>query len=154
MEKMCNRCSKKLEDKEVYKSCSSCRTNKNLAAKERYKKNPEKYKAIARKQHDENREKINKKAHEWRKNLRLSVLNHYSNGKLKCACCGENTYDFLTVDHVNNNGTKERKESGGGGHHNYRRIIKLNFPEGYQILCFNCNCGRAKTKDKICPHKL
>ena len=26
-----------------------------------------------------------------------------------------------------------------------------NFPEGFQVLCFNCNCGKARNKG-ICPH--
>ena len=90
----------------------------------------------------------------WRDKIKAQVISHYSNGKMNCACCGENTREFLTVDHINNDGTKQRKLFTGGGHHNYRFIIKNKFPVGYQILCYNCNCGRARTKDKICPHKL
>jgi hypothetical protein len=26
----------------------------------------------------------------------------------------------------------------------YRRIIKLNFPSSYTILCYDCNCVRGK----------
>jgi hypothetical protein len=91
--------------------------------------------------------------------MRDRIISHYSNGKNECACCGENTPLFLTIDHINNNGSKERmlfgkRNGSSGGHHNYRRIIKNNFPIGYQILCYNCNCGRARTETKICPHKL
>ena len=30
-----------------------------------------------------------------------------------------------------------------------------NYPDGFQILCYNCNCGRAFNRDNhnICPHK-
>jgi hypothetical protein len=32
------------------------------------------------------------------------------------------------------------------------RFYKNNFPRGYRILCYNCNCGRA-LNNGICPHK-
>lgn len=89
----------------------------------------------------------------WRNKIKLEVIKFYSKGKMNCACCGEDTPEFLTVDHIANNGTAERKKFTGGGHHNYRYIIKNNFPKGYRIMCFNCNCGRARTADKICPHE-
>lgn len=89
----------------------------------------------------------------WRESLKKKVISYYSGGKMCCACCGESIPEFLTVDHINNDGTQERKMSASGGHHNYRKIIKKHFPNGYQILCYNCNCGRARTKDKVCPHK-
>ena len=89
----------------------------------------------------------------WRESIKNKVIFYYSDGKMCCKCCGETIPEFLTVDHINNNGTQERKTYTGGGHHNYRFIIKNNYPEGYQILCYNCNCGRARTKDKVCPHK-
>lgn len=86
--------------------------------------------------------------------MRFSLIDHYSKGKMVCACCGEGTYIFLTLDHINNNGTSERKKYAGGGHQHYRWIIKNGMPDGYQVLCYNCNCGRAKTEDKKCPHEL
>jgi len=112
------------------------------ASKEWVKNNPEKRKLIQK--------KSNKKVRDLRK---LQVINHYSNGTMKCACCGESIIEFLTIDHIHNNGSKERKKTGGGTVF-YYWIVKNNFPEGLQILCFNCNCGRNLTKDKICPHKL
>lgn len=89
----------------------------------------------------------------WRQNMRMSILSYYSGGTMSCACCGEMILEFLTLDHMNNNGTAERKKYANGGHQHYRRIIKLGYPEGFQVLCYNCNCGRAKTRDKVCPHK-
>ena len=90
----------------------------------------------------------------WRNELRHKVISYYSNGLNCCACCGETIDEFLTVDHLNNNGSKERKLYTNGGHHNYRFIIKNNYPPGYVIHCYNCNCGRARRLDKICPHKI
>lgn len=91
----------------------------------------------------------------WREKNRRIVLEYYSKGRPFCACCGEDIYDFLTIDHLHNNGVQERKQSNGGGHHNYRFIIKSGFPDEYQVLCYNCNCARGKRNlNFTCPHKM
>jgi hypothetical protein len=71
----------------------------------------------------------------------------------KCACCGETTERFLTVDHINNDGAQDRLKSSGQqrGGNNYRKLLK-DKRDDIQILCFNCNCGRA-LNGGICPHK-
>ncbi len=75
------------------------------------------------------------------KKIKLDVLYHYSNGTLKCGCCGENDFNSLTIDHINNDGAKHRKKiSIGSGQSIYQWLIKNNFPEGFQVLCMNCNC--------------
>jgi len=89
---------------------------------------------------------------QWNAKLKLEVLSHYSGNLPKCACCGEAVIEFLTIDHMDDNGAENRKITGHGSKF-YKWLVKNNFPEGYQVLCYNCNCGRAKTKDKICPHK-
>lgn len=43
---------------------------------------------------------------------RLAALTYYSNGTLKCACCGDGHIEFLTIDHINGDGNKHRKEIG------------------------------------------
>lgn len=74
----------------------------------------------------------------------------------KCICCGEKNHKFLTLDHVNNDGNVHRKQNGGviGGKsiHIYRWVIKNNYPNTIQLMCYNCNCGRDKNGG-ICPHK-
>lgn len=80
------------------------------------------------------------------------VLTYYGNGKLACICCGENMYEFLTIDHINNNGSQQRKIVRRTGHNLYRYLIKSKYPLGYQTLCFNCNSGKQVNKG-ICPHK-
>lgn len=79
----------------------------------------------------------------------LAVLDAY--GGRHCACCGEKNILFLTVDHINGGGAKHRKSIGNG--HIYRWLKRQGYPIGYQILCFNCNCGRARNGG-ICPHKV
>lgn len=91
----------------------------------------------------------NKYKREKRTRLRLETLNYYSNGLMKCACCGESQERFLTLDHINNDGWKDKKKYG-------RSVMdvvkKQGYPSGYQVLCYNCNCGRAHNKG-VCPHE-
>ena len=74
----------------------------------------------------------------------------------KCACCGDKNIIFLTVDHINGNGSEHRKSIQSNykmtGTNFYRWLRKHNYPkDNYQILCFNCNF--AKHTLGICPHQ-
>lgn len=86
---------------------------------------------------------------------RKQVLDVYGH---KCACCGEHRYHFLTIDHVNNDGSKHRAELSGGKRNTgvalkvLRYIINHGYPDTFRILCYNCNCGRARNGG-ICPHE-
>lgn len=87
----------------------------------------------------------------WIIKTRKEVLTHYGNGKLSCVCCNENTYQFLTLDHINNNGQEERKKY--GSNNNIISMLKTKgYPKGYQTLCWNCNLGKRSNKG-TCPHK-
>lgn len=70
----------------------------------------------------------------------------------KCVCCGEETLEFLTIDHINNDGAEDRRQNGRkSGGKLYRWLIKNNFPkEDYQLLCYNCNCSKGFFG--YCPH--
>ena len=93
-----------------------------------------------------NREKIQAKQKRSYCKAKDAVFNHY--GK-SCSCCGETEYLFLTVDHVKNNGGgRDRKLR---GFQMYKFIIAQGFPEDFQVLCWNCNSGRARNGG-ICPH--
>ena len=94
----------------------------------------------------ENPDKVQAAQRRTREKLRTSVFEHYGN---KCACCGEDRWEFLTIDHINGDGRKHKKEV-RNRLHSWLRLN--NYPVGYQVLCFNCNCGRSINKG-ICPHK-
>jgi hypothetical protein len=99
----------------------------------------------------ENRAKRDKHMKEYVVSIRRDLLDIYG---WKCACCGEDNASFLTLDHINGDGYKERAER-GGGLREFRRAIKSYDPTKYQILCYNCNQGRAHHGiDGLCPHKL
>ncbi len=54
--------------------------------------------------------------------------------------------EWLTIDHINNDGAAHRKEIGEGGTNFYRWLRKNNYPLGFRTLCWNCNCGCRKLK--------
>lgn len=76
-----------------------------------------------------------------------------------CACCGETELVFLTIDHINSNGAEHRREIAAergsrwlqAGAPTYRWLRDNSFPEGFQVLCANCNCGR-QWNGGVCPH--
>lgn len=80
------------------------------------------------------------------------VFDHYGRA---CICCGESIGEFLTIDHVNNNGNKERYASNGKritGIQLYSLLVTRGFPGGYQTMCMNCNFGK-RMNNGVCPHK-
>ena len=84
------------------------------------------------------RERIQK----YRHIMKLKVLIHYG---FKCAMCGYENIDALTVDHINDDGYLQYES---GGHTLYRWLIKNNYPPGFQILCANCQMIKKKQKDR------
>ena len=78
-----------------------------------------------------------------RAKLRKIVFDHYGN---KCCECGETIAPFLTLDHANNDGNVHRTKLGNrvAGVALYNEIISSGFPDRFQILCFNCNCGKQR----------
>lgn len=112
-------------------------------------KNAEKIKQQKREWYKKHGDRENKrKKDEW-KRLKLEVLTHYSNGTPKCVCCGENHIEFLTMNHISGGGNKHMKEIGASNF--YRWLKKNNFPEGFNVMCMNCNFALGKFG--YCPHK-
>lgn len=72
-----------------------------------------------------------------------------------CFCCGERNEEFLTIDHVNNDGWKERQFGRSPGVASYYTILKAGANlKDYRILCYNCNCSRHRRQDKKCVHEI
>ncbi len=110
-------------------------------------------------------EKNRLRARDWytenRDRARMNVKTRYEKARAEmlvafgpfCACCGETEPKFLTIDHINNDGGVHRRELGGSASSIVFDLQKRGFPKGeFQLLCYNCNCGRARNGG-ICPHK-
>ena len=80
-----------------------------------------------------------------RAELKRKAINEYGG---KCACCNEMNIKFLTLDHINNDGFKETKSHRADI---YRLAIKNNLKNKLQIMCYNCNLGKARNNG-VCPH--
>ncbi len=83
----------------------------------------------------------------WRE-LRHAAIMHY--GGYRCRCCGETEPKFLTLDHVKNDGSAHRKIIGRSGLLAW--LKDHDYPEGFQVLCMNCNHGKA-LNGGVCPHQ-
>lgn len=124
-----------------------------LWSKNYWRKHQQSYRVKARESYYRNRDSI--LAHHKQSYIRdkQRVYEHYSLNGIKCACCG--CYDewALSIDHIKNNGKEERREfKQGTGSSFYKWLIKNNFPDGYQVLCRNCNWGKKIFGE--CPHKM
>lgn len=145
---------------------------KNKEARTEYQKewranNPEKVRTYGKRGREKNKEKLRIRRQKYygrmraeekekEKFIRLECFNEYGRGELKCVCCGENMVDFLTLDHILNDGYKERKEGAKrrmGGICLYKFLKKRGYPRKneFQLLCYNCNCAKKFTG--VCPHK-
>lgn len=101
------------------------------------------------KRYENRKEIIREQQRTYDLSVKLKVIEAYGG---KCMCCGETNMEFLTIDHINNDGAEDRKNNGNKlGGKLYRWLIKNNFPkEEYQILCYNCNCSKGFFG--YCPH--
>lgn len=114
-----------------------------------YRRTSEKIREQRKEFYAKNRERILLQKRLESRDRKKIVIDHYGG---KCECCGENILEFLTIDHINNDGASHRRELKGKGIKVYKDIIKNNFPKGrFRVLCFNCNITRGFYG--YCPHK-
>jgi hypothetical protein len=90
----------------------------------------------AKKYNQEHLHELTVKRRYHRRNARLKVYQHYSNGTMKCAKCGNNDIDVLSIDHINGGGNAHRKNVVHS--HTEEWLVRNNFPDGFQVLCMNC----------------
>jgi hypothetical protein len=162
MKAKCSRCGKDKENPSTKSSyCNQCNAEKTRQWK---LDNPEKAKIIkqrssekskeadlqrALKWQKENRERRRDINATWRWKARLKVIEAYGGC---CACCGEMIPEFLTIDHINNDGAEKRRNGEMGGAALYTKLEKMGYPkDDYQLLCMNCNF--AKGHFGCCPHE-
>lgn len=114
-----------------------------------YERNKEELKPKMRAYAKANRHIFNDNALKYRRKLKEEMALAY--GGL-CTCCGEDQIEFLTIDHVNDDGNIERKQIKGGWRF-YAHLRRLGWPKDrYTLLCYNCNCAK-RFGNGACPHK-
>jgi hypothetical protein len=113
-----------------------------------YNKNKESYIQRAANWAKENRSKRQVISKTWRWKLRLEMISAYGG---KCVCCGETIPEFLSIDHINNDGYEKRIDGEQSGAALYKALKRQGWPsDNYQLLCMNCNF--AKGHFGACPH--
>lgn len=111
----------------------------------------EEYNVKKRRAYWSHRAQLVERSRKNRRKMKHDVLAHYSGGEPRCACCGEKTIEFLSIDHVHGGGKKHFKKLGRIGTPFYQWLKLKNYPKGYGVLCLNCNF--AKGHYGKCPHQ-
>lgn len=95
-------------------------------------------------------ERLKELNRKYTRQLKRMIIDLYGGS---CRCCGIEQIEFLTIDHINNDGTKDRQKmkTGSGGTRFYRKVLNGEKRDDLQVLCWNCNL--AKAKYGICPHE-
>ncbi len=103
-----------------------------------YQSHKQEFREYARRWRARNPDKYKQESLRWRENLRVAVLQNYSNGAIPtCFHCGVTDIDVLCIDHIYNNGATQKKNRTGGSFYQWLRTS--GYPSGYQVLCWNCN---------------
>ena len=151
----CRRCGVSYEHtaKRTWRLCTPCNKEYMQEAMERHRLRVGGWqgeKAI-RMQKDPNwLEKNRARGRQYWKDLRHAAMMRY--GGYRCRCCGETEPKFLTLDHIHNDGSVHRKKIGNRGAAIFKWLKDHEYPAGFQVLCMNCNHGKAMNGG-ICPHQ-
>jgi hypothetical protein len=123
----------------------------NARRRDRYLNDPH-YKAqnraAVRRYQEKNRVRLIEKLREHHRSCRQIVIALYGG---QCACCNEDHWQFLALDHVNGGGNRHRKTESVTSL--YRRLAKIGVVDpAFQLLCHNCNLARGFYG--VCPHEI
>jgi hypothetical protein len=140
------------------KKCKKCHTLKDLSDYYRQGKGVSRraeckactklYEIEFRRKNPESWKNRKERGKERDQEIREVVFEHYG----PCTCCKESNIHFLSIDHINNDGAEHRRSIGGQSL--YLWIIRNNFPDDLQSLCYNCNCAKQFSGLGFCPHKF
>lgn len=114
----------------------------NAKQRQFYADNCERLIAKACQYSKENRVKCRVWTTKAKNKLKADVFGHYCGGKPTCTGCGEKDIGVLTIDHIAGNGADHRRELFGNnrrcGYPFYQWLKRNEYPDGFQVLCFNC----------------
>lgn len=131
----------------------------NAHQRELYKKSKTSRRNTAKEYYVKNHEKIRKIQLQDYKELRDIVLRGYSKNIPKCVCCKVSGNEFLAIDHIEGrvkmDSNSKLKKLGYSSKLKSKKLLvwlkNNDFPEGFQVLCHNCNT--AKFQLGKCPHE-
>jgi hypothetical protein len=162
----------------LHRACKECKAaeakkfrenhRKELSARDKlyWKKNASRIKKVKHQYYLKNRDEIFKKVVVWRGNnaakcraycakaknkLKNQVFSHYCGGDVRCKWCGETDLYILSIDHIDGGGGRHRRQIGSGnkgGYNFYRWLKRNNYPDGFQVLCFNCQYRKRMVEMK------
>jgi len=104
----------------------------------------------------ERKEKISTRDIALKHEVCLTYSKLHSNSNIPCCrCCGLNSHlDFLAIDHIQGRKELPENEQELSGSALCRFLKRNKYPEGYQVLCTNCNTAKAYPKNNNkCPHQ-
>lgn len=122
--------------------------SKNKELRRRWRANNREYGSNYARTH---RTKMSEYSRNSKRRLKVSVFAAY--GGSICACCSETHLEFLSIDHINGGGAAHRRELGGAhyvGTNIYKWLKDHHYPEGFRVLCMNCNFALGHFG--YCPH--
>ena len=170
----CRVCGRELPADKFYKisptknwyrrECKECTSNRHKREEEASRQALREYN---RDYYRRNKERVDKLNAEWKKanpeKRHKTALSYYyrlqaeaieAYGGVVCKSCGIDEPFVLTIDHVENNGNQHRKEIGSTGGHKFYKWLKDNgYPDGFQVLCMNCNHAKYRNGGTI-PESL
>jgi len=80
--------------------------------------------------------------------LKKDVLSNYCKKEIKCSKCNKTNITYLTIDHIKGGG-KQHCKTVGYGKNFYLWLKRNNYPNGFQVLCMNCQWVK-KIENKEC----
>lgn len=94
-----------------------------------------------------NKERYNASKYIYRDKLKIEIMDYYGGGE--CKWCGIKDIDVLCIDHIDNDGAEDRLKRGVSGRSSagtnaYEALKRDGFPEGFQVLCANCNLKKEQ----------
>lgn len=107
----------------------------------------ERRRVYRRRYHQEHKEQLNEAYRKYRQKRKLETLAKYSmSGVPRCNWCGIEDIDVLCLDHINDNGAQHKREEKYSDIHTWLRTN--NYPEGFQVLCYNCNMKKRFIRER------
>ncbi len=148
---------KRLADQNGYSRTPEAKAKRKILESSPEFKERHRISSRLRSQRPEVKAKMKKSLQERSAQCKLEVFSHYSKEISDsdvpiCACCKYDDIRFLTLDHIDGRKHLPKKEQKLKSFGLWSHIKKIGLPEGYQILCFNCNI--AKSTSKFCPHEI